>query len=101
MVYQWCTIIQMACKSVPYRIISIYQNRFFSINYKVISLMFSSKIVDFNEKLPDNGALDITTAQFPSTKPELRSSAGSNPVCSMSEICNGENLTVAPAGNKT
>ena len=69
----------MVCKLVPYSIISIDQNRFFNINYKVISLMFSNNIVDFNEKLID--VVDITTAQFPSTKSQLRPSAGLNPVC--------------------
>ena len=34
----------------------------------------------------------ITTAQLHSTKPEIRLCASSNPVCGMSEICNGEDL---------
>ena len=38
---------------------------YYNINYKVISIMFSDKIVDFKEKLCDNGVVDITTAQFP------------------------------------
>ena len=38
------------------------------------------------------GVVVITTAQFHSTKPELRFCAGSNPARGMSEICNGEDL---------
>ena len=38
------------------------------------------------------GVVVITTAQLHSTKPELRFCTGSNPVYSVSEICNGEDL---------
>ena len=38
------------------------------------------------------GVVVITTAQLHSTKPELRSCAGSNPACNMLEIRNGEDL---------
>ena len=38
------------------------------------------------------GVVVITTAQLQSTKPELRFSAGSNPVHRVSEIRNGEDL---------
>ena len=38
------------------------------------------------------GVVVITTAQLYSTKPELRSCAGSNPARSMSEMRDGENL---------
>ena len=34
----------------------------------------------------------ITTAQLHPTKPELRFCAGSNPACSVPEICNGGDL---------
>ena len=40
------------------------------------------------------GVVVITAAQLHSTKPELRLYAGSHPVCSMSEIRDGENLNV-------
>ena len=46
------------------------------------------------------GVVVITTAHFHSTKPELRFCAGSNPACGMSEIRDGEDLTIVPAGNK-
>ena len=36
--------------------------------------------------------LDITTAQLHSAKPGLRLSAGSNPIHSLSEICDLENV---------
>ena len=38
------------------------------------------------------GVVVITTAQFHSTKPELRFCAGSNPSCGVSEIHDGEDL---------
>ena len=38
------------------------------------------------------GVVVVTTAQFHSTMPELRFCAGSNPVCGMSEIQDGEDL---------
>ena len=38
------------------------------------------------------GVVVITTAQLSSRNPEIRFCASSNPVCSMSEICNGENI---------
>ena len=38
------------------------------------------------------GVVVITTAQLHPTQPELRFCAGSNPVCSLSEIRNGEDL---------
>ena len=38
----------------------------------------------------------ITTAQLHSTKSELWFSTTSNPAGNMSEICNGENLTMVP-----
>ena len=38
------------------------------------------------------GVVFITTAQFHSTKPELKLCAGSNPACGMSEIRDGEDL---------
>ena len=39
-----------------------------------------------------HGVVVITTAQLHPTQPELRFCAGSNPVCGMSEIRNGEDL---------
>ena len=45
--------------------------------------------------IPDNwhcGVVDIATAQFHSTKPELRFCVGCNPACSMSEIRDCEDL---------
>ena len=39
-----------------------------------------------------SGVVVITTAQLHSTKPELRFCAGSNPVGSVSEICNSMDL---------
>ena len=39
------------------------------------------------------GVVVIITAQLHSTKSELRFWAGSNPAHSVSEICNGENLS--------
>ena len=42
-----------------------------------------------------------TAAQLHSTKPELRFCAGSNPARGVPEIRGGEDLTMAPAGNKT
>ena len=39
-----------------------------------------------------HGVVVITTAQFHSTKPELRYCAGSNPARGVSEICDGEDL---------
>ena len=42
----------------------------------------------------------ITTAQLHSTKPELRFCAGSKPARGVSEIRDGEDLTMVPAGNK-
>ena len=47
-----------------------------------------------------SGVVVITTAHLHSTKPELRFCAGSNPTCSVSEIHDGEDLTMVPAGNK-
>ena len=38
------------------------------------------------------GVVVITTAQLHPTQPELRFCADSNPVCSLSEIHNGEDL---------
>ena len=38
------------------------------------------------------GVVVITTAQLPSTKPELRFCAGSNPARGVSEIRDGEDL---------
>ena len=42
--------------------------------------------------LLQNGVVVITTAQLHSTKSELRFCEGSNPVCCVSEICDGENV---------
>ena len=42
----------------------------------------------------------ITTTQLHSTKPELRFCAGSNPSRGVSEIRDGEDLTMVPVGNK-
>ena len=47
-----------------------------------------------------SGVVVITTAQFNLTKTQLRFCIGSNPARSVSEICDGQNLTVIPAGNK-
>ena len=38
------------------------------------------------------GVVVITTAQLGSTKPQVKFCAGSNPACSVSEICDGEEL---------
>ena len=47
------------------------------------------------------GGVVITTAQFHSTKPDLRFCPGSNSACGMSEICKWwESLTMVPTGNK-
>ena len=46
------------------------------------------------------GVVVITTAQLHSTKPELRFCAGSNRARGVSEIRDGEDLTIVPAGNK-
>ena len=46
-----------------------------------------------NEKaLWPHGVVVISTVQLYLSKPELRSCGGSNPICSMSEICNSEDL---------
>ena len=42
----------------------------------------------------------VITAKLHSTKPGIRLSRGSNPILSMSEIRDGENLIMIPAGNK-
>ena len=44
--------------------------------------------------------LNVTIAQLHSTKPELKFCTGSNPAQGMSEVCDGESLTMAPARNK-
>ena len=41
---------------------------------------------------PSSTLVIITTAQLHLTKPELRFCEGSNPVCGMSDIHNGEDL---------
>ena len=46
------------------------------------------------------GVVVIITARLHSTKPGIRLSRGSNPVLSMSEIRDGENLIMTPAENK-
>ena len=46
------------------------------------------------------GVVVITTTQLHSTKPELRFCAGSKPARGVSEIRDGEDLTMVPAGNK-
>ena len=43
-------------------------------------------------KIWRRGVVVITTAQLPSTKPEFRFCASSNPAHGVSEICDGENL---------
>ena len=43
-------------------------------------------------EISGSGAVVITTAKLPSTEPELRFFAGSNPACGVSEIRDGEDL---------
>ena len=45
-----------------------------------------------NTFVNDKCVVVISTGQLHSTKSELRFCTGSNPACSVSEICDGENL---------
>lgn len=45
--------------------------------------------------------MGTSTAQLYSTKPELKLCVGSNPAHEMSKICDGENMTIGPVGNKS
>ena len=63
------------------------------MTWVVIDNIFVCYLVDAElEAWSHRGVVVITTAQLQSTKPEISFSTGSNPVCGMSKIRDGENL---------
>ena len=63
-----------------------------SINDQTINGRWNESEKFLHIKFLCHGVVVITTAQLHSTKSELRFYTGSNPACSVSEICDGENL---------
>ena len=67
---------------------------------KTYSLIQADTVKVSSINLWRRGVVVITKAQLYSTKPSLRFCASSNPAGSVSEICDGENLTLVEGGNK-
>ena len=69
-------------------------------HWKEVVTLQGTRLRHCHGELWHRGVVVITTAQLHSTKPALSFCAGSNPARSVSEINNGEDLTMVPVGNK-
>ena len=91
-------IVQFSRPSILFPLVHLRPNffhRHWTSNFKRTlppPLTSSNDNQSIKRKHNSRGVVFITTTQLHSAKPELRFCAGSNPVCSVSEIRNGEDL---------